>query len=111
MALSNYNSFEANELHMATLSSDEAEAISLLQTDGTSNFTIDSAIRTRSQRRRLVSMISIVLALVGITLLVSISSAADSTSPSPSNMKISDMRTFESISGESSTVFWIDASL
>lgn len=100
MALSNYNSFEANELHMATLSSDEAEAISLLQTDGTSDFTIDSAIRMRSQRRRLFSMISIVLALVGITLLVSISSVADSTSSSPSNMKISDMHTFESISGE-----------
>ena len=96
MVASPRDSIESNEpLNLLNLTSDEAERVHLLHSHGTR---IDPSVRIRSNRRSLISIVSLIFAIVGVSFLVSFSSRADSKSSS--NMKTSDLHTFDSISGK-----------
>jgi hypothetical protein len=92
MSRPDYKSFESNDLHMSNLSSDEAEVVTLLATDA-KDVTESTA---RGNRKRFISIVSVVLAIVGVSLLVSFSNGP--TQKGTSAKVVADMHTFESIS-------------
>jgi hypothetical protein len=77
---------------MSNLSSDEAEVVTLLATDA-KDVTESTA---RGNRKRFISIVSVVLAIVGVSLLVSFSNGP--TQKGTSAKVVADMHTFESIS-------------
>ena len=92
MARPDYKSIEANGAPMNTLSTDEAESASLLPVEAQNA----SDTRLRGNRNRLISLVSVVLAIVGVSLLVSFSNGSNSKTTSAK--VVADMHTFESIS-------------
>jgi hypothetical protein len=104
MTRPNYKSFEEADLHLSPYSEDEADT--LLPVDATKAADINS----RNQRKRTISLVAIVLALVGVTMLVSFSSGPSSTKfTSMKGTKASNMHSFESIStGSVALHYFID---
>jgi hypothetical protein len=92
MSRPNYQSFEAADLDMSPYSADEADALLPIVTKKA------TAINFRSDRKRIISVVAIVLAIVGVTLLVSFSSGSSTKYTAVRGTKANDMHSFESIS-------------
>ena len=88
----NYNSFDTNDLHN---SCPEEESTGLLPAEPTFDIDVNPAHRVRTNRNRLISIVSLVLALVGVTLLVSLSKG---TVTSSSVGKVAELHSFDTIS-------------
>ena len=99
MVVANYKSFEADDLHMATLSTEEAESLALVPDAGVTDV-VNPIVRQRTNRNRFISVVSLILAIVGVTLLVSFSTGSNSKTTSSNT----DLHSFDSIS--SGTDMW-----
>lgn len=88
MVRPDYKSFEANDLHMSTTSSDEAEGVALQPLSG-------KDAPKRSNRSRFLTVALGVLTFAGVILLVSSKGGSTSKTMLPTNEVVVDMHAFE----------------
>ena len=88
MVRPDYKSFEANDLHMSTMSSDEAEGVALQPEVGNN-------APVRGNKSRFLTIALGVLTLAGVVLLVSTKGGSTSKTMLPANGVVVDMHTFE----------------
>ena len=87
MVRPDYKSFEANDLHMSTMSSDEAEGV-ILQPE------VGNNAPARGSKSRFLTIALGVLTLAGVVLLVSTKGGSTSKTMLPANEVVVDMHTF-----------------
>lgn len=92
MVRPDYKSFEANDLHMSTTSSDEAEGV-IQQSQGANDAPV------RGSRSKFLTVVLGVLTIAGVILLVSTKNGSTSKTMLPANEAIADMHAIGTTTG------------